>query len=47
MRRVPIETRVAIEDACGVELTTAEILSPRSIGAIAEVLRKCGFAISL
>lgn len=41
-----IEIVVAIEDAYGIELTTAEILSLRSIGAIVEVLRKRGCKMS-
>ena len=42
-----IELVVAIEDMCGVELTTAEILRLKSVGAILEVLHNRGIPIRL
>ena len=42
-----LEIIVAIEDGCHVELTTAEILRLKSIGAIVDILHKRGVEISL
>jgi acyl carrier protein len=42
-----IELIVAIEDLCEIELTTAEILQLKSVGAIVQMLRNRGLCLTL